>query len=324
MYRNSIGSLAVSSPTIFYSWQSDLPAATTRHVIAKALERSVAILASHPLIVDSPRLDHDTHNVGGTPEIAGTTFSKIERAAIFVADVSISSQSTDSCSNRKYSPNPNVILETGFAAARLGWERIVLVMNERFGGPTRLPFDLRNRRWPTTFSATESTVDSILEGLVARLTEQIGLSLASDYARAEDVLSQLAPHARRLIRRLALAPFFNDGKIENSLLSRDDFHIQQMINLGLINCVPDSSDLRFQMFWTYLGRECCRRLGIELPPETESPHLTASHNVFADVSGYETLLADCQSDSLPTSEKANPADLRKGSVQNGKSTVARG
>lgn len=292
----------MSYPTIFYSWQSDLPATTTRDVIATALSRSVGTLASHPRIVDSPRLDQDTQNVGGTPEIVATIFRKIDRAAVFVADVSISSRTTDKCPNRKYSPNVNVMLETGYAAARLGWDRIVLVMNDRFGGPTKLPFDLRNRRWPIAFSATEATVDASLHELVMRLTELIGLSLAADYTRAEDVLSQLAPHARRLIRRLALAPSFNDGKAENHLLSRDDFHTQQMINLGLIRCVPESSDLRFQMVWTYLGRECCRRLGVELPAESDSLELNPPRNVFVDVSGYDRLLAASEAESPPNSE----------------------
>ena len=162
----------MSSPTVFYSWQSDLPATATRDVIATSLSRSVDALASHPRIIDSPRLDQDTQNVGGTPEIVATIFRKIDRAAVFVADVSISSQTTDTCPNRKYSPNVNVMLETGYAAARLGWDRIVLVMNDRFGGPTKLPFDLRNRRWPITFSATKPTIESGLDELVTRFNEQ--------------------------------------------------------------------------------------------------------------------------------------------------------
>ncbi len=313
----------MSAPTVFYSWQSDLPATTTRDVIATALSRSVEMLASHPRIVDSPRVDQDTQNVGGTPEIAGTIFRKIERAAVFVADVSISSQTTDKCPNRKYSPNVNVMLETGYAAARLGWDRIVLVMNDRFGGPTRLPFDLRNRRWPVAFSATEASVESGLDELVTRLNEQIGLSLTADYMRAEDVLSQLAPHARRLIRRLALAREFNDERAENSLLSRDDFHTQQMISLGLIRCVPDSSDLRFQMVWTYLGRECCRRLGVELPAEVESPQFNPAQNVFVDVSAYDGLLAASDVEAAPTSELSRAPEPAAESITNGKSPPAR-
>ena len=308
------------SPTIFYSWQSDLPNATTRGVISKALSQSMKLLESHPSIVDSPRLDQDTQNVGGTPEIASTILRKIERAAVFVADVSICSQTTEKCANRKYSPNANVMLETGYAAARLGWDRIVLVMNDRFGGPTKLPFDLRNRRWPITFSTTESNLESSMPDLVTQLNEQVGLSLAADYARAEDALSQLAPHARRLIRRLALASTFNDGKAENNLLSRDDFNTQQMINLGLIQVTPDSTDLRFKMAWTYLGRECCRRLGVEIPVQAESPQITSLNNVFVDVSSYDSLLLGRDSYVSPICEQTTALEPAAEPVSNEKSS----
>ena len=164
----------MTSPSIFYSWQGDLPSAASRNIIAETLEQCLPALASHPHVVESPRLDHDTQNVGGTPEIAGTIFRKIERSAVFVADVSITQKSTDACTNTKYGPNPNVLLETGYAAARLGWDRIVLVMNERFGGVSKLPFDLRNRRWPITFSvsndaeSTEELSDLLLVGSLNR------------------------------------------------------------------------------------------------------------------------------------------------------------
>ncbi len=51
----------------------------------------------------------------------------------------------------KAMPNPNVLLELGYAAAKLGWDRLVLVMNTNYGHPEELPFDLRNRRFPLTF-----------------------------------------------------------------------------------------------------------------------------------------------------------------------------
>jgi hypothetical protein len=55
---------------------------------------------------------------------------------------------------KKPAPNPNVLLELGYAIKALGWERIVLVMNTEFGEPTVLPFDLRSRRI-TTYKVAE-------------------------------------------------------------------------------------------------------------------------------------------------------------------------
>jgi hypothetical protein len=45
-------------------------------------------------------------------------------------------------------PNPNILIELGYAVAKKGWERIICVMNQQYGGPSKLPFDLQHRRWP--------------------------------------------------------------------------------------------------------------------------------------------------------------------------------
>ncbi|RTM15386.1 MAG: hypothetical protein EKK33_02145 [Bradyrhizobiaceae bacterium] len=43
-------------------------------------------------------------------------------------------------------PNPNVLIELGYALRTLGYERIILVFNRAFGKIEDLPFDLRARR----------------------------------------------------------------------------------------------------------------------------------------------------------------------------------
>jgi hypothetical protein len=43
-------------------------------------------------------------------------------------------------------PNPNVLLELGYAAAQLSWDNIICVYNLAYGAVEDLPFDLRTRR----------------------------------------------------------------------------------------------------------------------------------------------------------------------------------
>src|SRR5262249_21846298 len=43
-------------------------------------------------------------------------------------------------------PNPNVLIEYGYALKNLGESRVLAVMNTAFGGPELLPFDLRGKR----------------------------------------------------------------------------------------------------------------------------------------------------------------------------------
>lgn len=128
--------------TVFYSWQSDLPNRTNRGFIQEALERVAEDLRSDDTLAVEPVVDRDTAGVPGSPAISDTILQKIARADVFVPDVSI----VMSGGSNRWSPNPNVVMELGYAVAELGWDRIVMVMNTAFGDVTQLPFDLRGRR----------------------------------------------------------------------------------------------------------------------------------------------------------------------------------
>ena len=128
--------------TIFYSWQSDLLSSTNRDLILGALEEAAKAVRSDAAVGVDPVVDRDTAGVAGSPEIAAVIFDKIAQADVFVPDVSLVTPPDA----KRPSPNPNVLLELGFAIANLGWDRIVMVMNTAFGKPTLLPFDLRGHR----------------------------------------------------------------------------------------------------------------------------------------------------------------------------------
>ena len=46
----------------------------------------------------------------------------------------------------KTSPNPNVLLELGYAAQSLGWDNVICIINTDFGAIDDLPFDIKHRR----------------------------------------------------------------------------------------------------------------------------------------------------------------------------------
>lgn len=128
---------------IFYSWQSDLPNPTNRGFIQDALERAARNVARDDTVEVEPVVDRDTQGLTGSPAIDHAIFEKIGNAQSFVADVSI----INAGAKGRKTPNPNVLLELGFAAKALGWDRVVLVFNTATGDPTvDLPFDLRPRR----------------------------------------------------------------------------------------------------------------------------------------------------------------------------------
>lgn len=148
---------------IFYSWQSDLPNPGNRNFIENSLKESVRSIHNDDSIEVELVIDRDTAGIAGSPSIADTIFEKIENANVFVCDISIiksietpPTPSTPSTPSTRKTPNPNVLIELGYAAKVLGWENIIMVINTAFGIPEDLPFDLRNRRMITYNSPIES------------------------------------------------------------------------------------------------------------------------------------------------------------------------
>ncbi len=154
--------------SIFYSWESDLPGATNRQLIQAALESAADTIRSDNSIDIEPVIDRDTVGVPGSPDITNTIFAKIDEADIFVVDVSIITGKTKS---RKM-PNPNVLVELGYALKALGADRVMMVMNMAHGSPELLPFDLRMKRVVTyDVAGGIDEVSYALKDLTSRLEQ---------------------------------------------------------------------------------------------------------------------------------------------------------
>lgn len=126
---------------IFYSWQSDLSNKSNRYFIEDCLKR--AIKKTNKRLELSFVLDRDTKGAKGSPDITHVIFDKIDTSVLFIADVTLINPEEDS----RPTPNPNVLIELGYAAARIGWENIICVFNLSFGSKVEdLPFDIRSRR----------------------------------------------------------------------------------------------------------------------------------------------------------------------------------
>ena len=125
---------------VFYSWQSDLPKDLTRNFIRKCIDEAID-LAEESEAIEAVR-DEATTGVTGSPNIVTTLFDKIDGCDLFIADISLCFAEIQN--NKKKSPNPNVMLELGYAVKRLGWERIICLCNVDFG--SEYPFDIAHNR----------------------------------------------------------------------------------------------------------------------------------------------------------------------------------
>lgn len=165
-----------SQITIFYSWQSDLPGSETRNIIQDSIKDAVRLLRD---TVDI-EADRDTKGEFGSPDIAQTIFSKIDDCNIFVADVSAVCryEATDKDGNKKvkYMPNPNVMLELGYAIHVVGWDNVICVLNADYGAPEEMPFDIASRRL-TPFSLkdgkSKGEIKRYIKGVIQDTVENI-------------------------------------------------------------------------------------------------------------------------------------------------------
>jgi hypothetical protein len=177
---------------VFYSWQST-SAKTNRNLIEAALKRAISQLKKDDAITVEPVIDRDTAGVAGSPDIAATIFGKIETASVFVADVSLVLRDVEA---GRSSPNPNVLLEVGYAAHALGWDRILLVANTHFGEVEQLPFDLRPRRVAKYEMGPDDQPANARNNLSAQLEDRLRHAITLGERRAGE------PSLRDKIRRL--------------------------------------------------------------------------------------------------------------------------
>jgi len=174
---------------IFFSWQADRPALTGRNLVQRALERAIAAIAADATIDPAVRelaVDRDTARVPGSPPLVDTIFAKVDDATAFLSDLTYVAERADG----RRMPNPNVLLEHGYALKALSWRAVIAVMNIAHGHPDQqpLPFDLQHFRRPMFYDcpdgADEAARSAARDGLARQLETALRAILADDVLRA--------------------------------------------------------------------------------------------------------------------------------------------
>lgn len=132
---------------VFFSWQANLPSNQTKGFIKECIATAKKSLPDSIELI----LDEATRNRFGSPDIMDSIFEKISECDLFIADVSIVGEYTPPKSKDeeveiKYFPNPNVLLELGYASGIISWDRCICFANTKYGELGKLPFDLNHRR----------------------------------------------------------------------------------------------------------------------------------------------------------------------------------
>lgn len=162
---------SIKSQKVFYSWQSSLPNKTNRNLIKDSLEKALKEINKELSVDERIELDSDTKNTVGSPDIVHTIMNKIDNSDIFIADVSIIKGTT---------PNPNVMLELGYALKTLGDKKIIMLFNDAFGNTKDLPFDLGFKR-QMIYSCTENdNIPEVRIKLISNLKNALTAILRDD------------------------------------------------------------------------------------------------------------------------------------------------
>lgn len=175
--RSEIPSFAMPHH-VFFSWQSDTPNGIGRSFVEDCLRRAITQLRVDAEVEPANRelaIDRDTLDVPGSPPIMETIFGKIERAAVFVADLTYVAERAGGAR----APNPNVCIEHGYALRALGWRRLVAVMNTAQGHPDRheLPFDVRHTRRPILYDLAEDLGGERRQVIRDRLSKELAAAI---------------------------------------------------------------------------------------------------------------------------------------------------
>lgn len=292
------------APTVFYAWQSDLPADECRSFIRNAALEAIERLSDEVSIEDSPRLDHDTEGVAGIPGIGDTIMRKISGCAAFIGDVSLCGTSIDRSGKRLF-PNPNVLIELGYAWGRLDWRRLILVMNTKNGQPIKLPFDLRHRRFPFTYriKADKSNAGAEQGRLTDYLRMAIKAILDEEYQLVKDTIRKLDGSSMHVLQsNSSNSHFWETDPGKNSLAVSHHLAMVRLVELGVFELTTlPNTPTGYAYTWTYLGKQIRRYLGM--------PGFVARTNEFANVAPTVvtdfSMLDDISKEQGPESEKTH-------------------
>ncbi len=236
--------------TVFYSWQSQLPNSTNRGFIRDALDKAAHAVRNDVTIEARPELDHDTANVPGSPNIADTIRAKIDAAEVVVCDVSIVQGRDGDGEKVRPTPNPNVLIELGYAMKSLGtMDRMILVMNTAYGDVSLRPFDLRQSR-PVMYELAEGTDGKAdaRKALAAQFEKTLRHVLAAPSRRAAPEISPaalaiqaveaVAPNAESAVKR------YMDRLVDSLVgLAPHWTRTQEQDEEALIRAIASTSDL---------------------------------------------------------------------------------
>lgn len=206
--------------TVFFSWQADTPKKVGRNFLNDILEevcKNITTTGTFGEVL----LDSDTQGVAGQPPITETILKKIDAASVFVADLTFTGVRMD---EKRPTPNPNVLIEYGWALKTLTHHRVIYIMNAEYGEPDRnnLPFDLGHMRLPITYKLSENASTEVKAEQKKELSKLLDVAVRASLAMEPPPKVEAPPVFPAALPKDGPARFRSKGEalgVESGLLS---------------------------------------------------------------------------------------------------------
>jgi hypothetical protein len=153
---------------VFYAWQSDTLERLNRHLIRFALNLAAKNISDDPTTHVRVRIDADTEDVLGHVPVTDTILKKIAVCDAFVPDLTFVALTEVG----KLVPNPNVMLEYGYALRAKSHSVMIPVMNTAYGPAEKLPFDMAHLRHPLQYELPATATNAERRTARKALTEE--------------------------------------------------------------------------------------------------------------------------------------------------------
>ena len=203
---------------VFYAWQSDRPERFNRYLIRFALNLAAKNISADPTVGIRVRIDADTEGVHGHCPVTETILKKIAGCDAFVPDLTF----VASTEAGKLIPNPNVMLEYGYALHAKSFSVMIPVMNTAYGAAKELPFDMGHLRFPVRYDLPSTAKNGERRAVRKALTEELETIIrsmiaegvgAADRTPFPEAVATTSP-AFFFPRNATIASFGNPGEQE--------------------------------------------------------------------------------------------------------------
>lgn len=170
---------------VFFAYQTDTEDKFNKGFIHQAALNAIQKLKDEGYDVE---FDYGFNKTSGNPILINEMLKKNDEADLVLVDLTFTSSKSGfgvpkfnvlghtiqkyKIEEDKFSPNPNVLLETGYAWSGKGQYRTLTVMNTAFGARSELPVDLKSFRWPIDYHLNEANYQD-RKNVRKKLTEDL-------------------------------------------------------------------------------------------------------------------------------------------------------